>query len=73
MMSLYTGLVSIHSRFMQAGEPDRDELMFDQSQVSIHSRFMQAGERGADLSAVYEYLFQSTPALCKRENLTHSQ
>ncbi len=60
--------VSIHSRFMQAGEHLKVRPRHWRMFVSIHSRFMQAGERSSTSASASIVTFQSTPALCKREN-----
>ena len=60
--------VSIRSRLVQAGERIARKLLINGMQVSIRSRLVQAGER--DVGDVLSTLsmFQSAPALFRREN-----
>ena len=60
--------VSIRSRHFQAGEPLYSAVKAVFGDVSIRSRHFQAGEQDRAYRAIAEYLFQSAPAIFRREN-----
>ena len=61
-------LVSIRSRLVQAGERVNGSRIHRETVVSIRSRLVQAGELVGKMLLSAASMFQSAPALFRREN-----